>query len=482
MTQDTPARRPSVGRPHSGAGGALLSGTGRLAWPVRLYLLTAVLPIWFNLGPLALSTMRVLLIALLIPLLARLFSGKMGRILPTDILFILYSVWTVISLAINNPTHVIEFAGSTNVEFLGGYLLARAYIRDRGDFAALCRWLTFLTVATVPLAIIESLTREPVLLEFIRNLPGMDTFKRVYADPRWGLFRAQTVFAHPIHYGLFCSVVFPLSYIALKGTVSGVWRIGASGAILLGTFLSLSSGAFLSMILQLGIILWAAVFARVKARWKILLALFVFLYVLVDLLSNRTPMRVFMSYATFSAYTAFWRGLIFEYGMQNVWANPILGLGLNDWERPAFMVTGSVDNFWLLTAMRYGIPGFLTLVIGYFLPLWQIGRRDFDADQVLWRQRRAWSFTFASLSFTLATVAIWSSLYSFVFFMFGAGVWLLTAQPEDGNEKQADDAARPAGPSHARSDIPGRYTRFPPGTVAAPAPVTRQDLGSIPAR
>lgn len=428
------------------------------------------------------STMRVLLIILIVPLLLRCFSGKMGRIIPTDFLFILYSVWTTIALAINTPSHVIQFAASTNIEFLGGYFLARAYIRNRGTFAALCKWLVFLAVATVPLAIFESLTRDPILLEAIRSIPGINTFQRVYSDPRWGLFRAQTVFAHPIHYGLFCSLAFPLAYIGLNGLVSWVWRIVASAAILVGAFLSLSSGAFLSVLLLLGLIFWATVFSRVKARWLLLLGLFIFLYVLIDLLSSRTPTRVFMSYATFSAHTAFWRGLIFEYGMQNVWANSIFGLGLNDWVRPEWMGTSSVDNFWLLTAMRYGIPGFLALAIGYFLPLWKIGRRDFDADPVLWHQRRAWSFTFASLSFTLSTVAIWSSVYSFVFFMFGAGIWLLTAQPDDGNEKRGDYPARPAGLSHARPGAHRRYTRFPRGSVASSAPVTRQEFGSTPAR
>ena len=33
---------------------------------------------------------------------------------------------------------------------------------------------------------------------------------------------------------------------------------------------------------------------------------------------------------------------------------------------PSFMVSNSVDNFWLITAMRYGIPAFV-LMLGTYL-------------------------------------------------------------------------------------------------------------------
>ena len=133
-----------------------------------------------------------------------------------------------------------------------------------------------------------------------------------------------------------------------------------------------------------------------------------------------------MSYATFSAHNAYWRSLIFEWGMINLWGSPIFGIGLNDWVRPFFMHSSSIDNFWLLNAMQYGIPGFVLLGVGYLPALWWVGRRNFDADQRLFQLRRAWMLTFAGLTLTLCTVHVWTSIYSFVFFLFGAGMWFLT--------------------------------------------------------
>ena len=36
------------------------------------------------------------------------------------------------------------------------------------------------------------------------------------AQPRWGLERAQTVFPHPIHFGVFCASVLGLAFYSLE--------------------------------------------------------------------------------------------------------------------------------------------------------------------------------------------------------------------------------------------------------------------------
>jgi hypothetical protein len=141
-----------------------------------------------------------------------------------------------------------------------------------------------------------------------------------------------------------------------------------------------------------------------------------------------------MHYMTFSAQTGYWRIAIFEWGMINVWDNPIFGIGLNDWVRPEWMHSSSVDNFWLLMTMRYGIPGFVFLAVGYLIGLIRLIWCDLQHDQQLLMLRQAWVFTFLGLSFVLFTVHVWGNMYSFVFFMFGAGVWMLDAKPSSESE------------------------------------------------
>jgi len=437
----------------------------RLPRPVVLYLASVLLPVLFNAGSLALSLQRVFLLVMVVPLTVNLLRGRYGRLMWTDVLFFLHIGWATVALAVNNPDRVIQNMGSTSIEFLGGYLIGRAYIRNAEDFIAFARLFVFLVLCTVPLALHEAVTGRPVIIEMIRSLPGVTSVGIVNIDPRMGLERVQALFAHPIHYGLFCGTAFSLAFVGLRGILSDTMRYLMSAAIGLCVFLSLSSGALLPLVLQIGLILWAGALRSVRQRWLILLGLFMLAYVAIDLFSNRTPIKVFMSYATFSAHNAYWRGLIFEWGMVNVRANPVFGIGLNDWVRPFFMRSGSMDNFWLVNAVRYGIPGFVLLALGYLPALWWIGRRDLDADRRLWQIRRAWMFTFFGLTMTLCTVHVWTAVYSFVFFVFGAGMWLLRAEPATASPGTSPDTS----PGTSRAG-PGLRRDRPAPIAAADTP------------
>ncbi len=404
-------------------------GVGRLPVVVWLYLASIALPVGFDIGSLSMSFMRALLLITIIPLFFTLISGRAGRVLPTDIFFILHILWAVVAMAVNSPNQVVENMGSTSAEFLGGYLIGRTLIRTPETFAAFSRALFALVIISLPFVLLESQNGVPIILEAINSVPGLTTYVNIFDTTRMGLERSQWVFAHPIHYGLFCSVGFSLCVVAFKGIFADTkrWVMG----VLIGTctFLALSSGALLALAMQLGLISWAWIFRNHRHRWWYLVGLFVLAYIVVDLLSSRTPIKVFMTYATFSAWNAYWRSIIFEWGMINVWANPFFGLGLRNWVRPSYMSSGSMDNFWLVMAVRYGIPGFLFIVLGYAAAIRRIMRRDFSMDPVVTQFRLAWVFTFLGLSFTLCTVHIWTAIYSFVFMMLGSGMWMATYQP-----------------------------------------------------
>jgi hypothetical protein len=110
--------------------------------------------------------------------------------------------------------------------------------------------------------------------------------------------------------------------------------------------------------------------------------------------------------------------------MVNVWNNPVFGLGLEDWVRPHFMYSGSMDNFWLALAVRYGLPGFGLLALAWISGL----ARVFLAQTSHTQLRYGWAFCMLGLTFTLATVHIWTAVYSFTFFLLGAGQWMAEAQ------------------------------------------------------
>ena len=150
-------------------------------------------------------------------------------------------------------------------------------------------------------------------------------------------------------------------------------------------------------------------------------------YIAIDLFSTKTPFHVFVNYFTFSKQSAYNRILIFEFGTAEVARHPIFGIGLGEWERPIWM-SDSMDNFWLATAVRYGLPA-LILLLGLLLGLvWAVGQRKNLPAQ--WRRaRHAWAFTLFGITVAAATVHLWNALFVLFFFLLGAGAWLLDAKP-----------------------------------------------------
>ena len=461
------------------------SDSAKLPLVVILYLIFVITPVEFKLGTVSLTPLRMLLLVLVIPLTGRLFSGQFGKAMAVDYLFFIHMAWATLAVAVNNPNRVVENVGSAAVEFLGGYLIARAYIRTPDQFEALIKALMVIVFALLPFTLPESFGGRAVIPHIVESV-GLGTVKQVDIPKRMGLYRVQNVFAHPIHYGLFCSVTFSLVLLGLHERMSLAKRLLGCAAIMIAVFLSLSSGALLAVILQAFLLAWAFIFRKSKQKWLLLLGMIMLGYVTIDLLSNRTPTKVFMSYATFSSQTAYYRSIIFDYGMQNVWANPIFGLGLRTWFRPAYMKSGSVDNYWLVMAMKYGIPGFTLVTMGYFWGLFKVGRTNVDFSMRVWRLRLAWMITFCGLSFTMTTVHVWTAIYSFVFFFYGSGMWIIYYKPED---EGATVAAETASKIDPRKMVYQRDHRQPEvdRTASGPAysrhhaePQSRQEAASPP--
>ena len=433
--------------------------SNRLSPVVLLFLLCVILPVRFYAGPLLLTNLRILLLLLIVPLGINLLRGRYGPVRVTDWAIGAHLLWQVVALAVTTPESVVAQTGSTGAEFVGGYLVGRAFIRTSAQFYGFARLLAWTLLLVFPLTLFELNTGHSLILDFLSALPGVGTENHNHMEGRLGFERVQMTFPHPIHFGLFSCSVLSIVFVGLKGDVKTWLRWAAAGVIGVSTFASLSSGALLPMLLQVGLIAWAWGLRRVRRRWLVLFGLFVLAYVTIDLLSNRTPIRVMMSYATFDAHTAYWRGIIFDWGIRNVLGSSehgipsarLFGIGFADWVRPHFMNSASVDNYWLLMSMRFGILGFLTIAFAWLWTLWHLGRKDFAGDAALERTRLAWMFTFTALALTLCTVHIWSATYSYVYFLFGAGMWLFDAEP-------GDKDAPP--PQEGRPQASSAYTRF----------------------
>jgi len=258
-----------------------------------------------------------------------------------------------------------------------------------------------------------------------------------------GLERTFGPFDHPILYGVFCASSFSLAYFVLaQRQLMKFGNLTKIAGVVLATFMSASGGPYLVLMMQGFVASWERVLGKIQGRWAALFSLFAAAYVAIDLFSTRTPFHVFVTYFTFSKQSAYNRILIFEYGTAEVARHPIFGIGLGEWERPPWM-SDSMDNFWLATAVRYGLPALLFLLALLFGLVWSVGqRKNLPPD---WkRARHAWAFTLFGITVAAATVHLWNALFVLFFFLLGSGAWLLDAKPEQKRRVQGGLKPGPA--------------------------------------
>lgn len=451
-----------------------------LSHPVMLamLLLTATQPYLFQVGPLVIGPYRLVLMLISVPLFLGWAQGKYGgRVLP-DFLLLGYIVWSFISLIVNGQAdRATEFAVSQMFDIFVAYLLGRAAIRSREDFYFFAKFFLGVLLFLLPFAVLESTKGLMILQNIFRPVPGLLVFKptTLTYPPRLGLMRAMTGITHPIVYGVLCSMAFSLAIVALKYADGGMslvkrilWSLGSAG----GTFFSLSAGAFTGVILQLGLIAWDVILRTRRYRWKLLGGMSAFVYVILDIFGGRPPLVILARYVAFSGETAWNRYMIWQYGTAYVGHHRIFGGGLfTDWERESWM-PASVDNHWLLQAMRWGIPGCALLLGMYFYILVRLTRADLEHDPAAAAIRKAFVFIFIGMFFQLGTVLVWQVTYSLMLVMLGGAVWLFNEPDKIAPRPGAAAESGPATPARRGRPVPSAAPEAPSGPpVAGKAPV-----------
>lgn len=418
---------------------------------LTVFILTMILPVSFNLAGQRLSPARIMLLLAFIPLLVQLLGGRAGRINAVDVSMTVFCIWQFLSLLVADGLGRFAYAGITLVEILGGYLVGRCLVRNIVDFRLVWKVHLLTLLILFPFVLIDSLTGRELWTEMLDKL-GDVVWRDRSSRPRMGFERVITGFEHPILYGLYCSIGFAVGFYAMRaGFMLSVIRTGFVGVM---TFLSLSSGALLSVVLQGGLITWGWMS---KGMWKLLLGVFLSVTVFLQIASNRGPVVLFIEKFTFSPGNAWTRILQWQYGTAEVMRQPVFGMGLGgDWERPSWLVN-SIDNYWLVIAMRHGLPGVALIFLTLVLLVWRITRAR-DLPPEIDRCRTGYMITLTGLCFTLATVHIWGAVNVFSMFYLGAGIWIAEAA----GRKHCSAAPLPAMPA---LELPYRRS-FPTGRPA----------------
>ena len=408
-------------------GAGLLENTwSKVSIPIVVFVVALVWPLSssFVFAGLFLPVYRIALLFLLPIAAVSLLTNRVRPALPdffitgfsvlqAAVLIAHYGVTSQISvfgLGGASTTTVIANIGSTFVDSLGPYLLARAYIRTERDVAAAVRVLIVATLLIGVFALAESLS-------------GVSLFGAVgrSAGARFGFYRAAGPFPHAILWGLFGASTFIFATAEAVVGGSTLRRLAIPLLLAIAVASSVSSSPIAALAIQGLLILWFRFTSDTPKRGFYFLVGCLCAYLFVDLLSNRTPIQVLFSYAALDPATGYMRTLIWQFGWADFMTSPFIGIGFQNWARPVWMGP-SLDAFWLVILLHYGLLGTLPLVMGIAAAL-RSAVRNQKPTKVGTEPRFVfyWIASLVSLIVAGFTVHLW--LQNFAEFFFLIGMW-----------------------------------------------------------
>lgn len=409
------------------------------ATPLFLYFLGVILPseLAVNLFGMALIPVRLVLIVFFVPAVLRLMRSRDVRFQAFDAFLLLALVWLAIALIVNNGfERGAKFGGSLLLESLGGYILARAYVRNGTEFAYAVGTYFLFVMVTALIAIPETFLRLQFVHDLAAAISGLPKAVIGSEAGRLGLARANSTFDHPILYGVFCASALGLVWYLQD---AGRERWIRAGLLFGATFCAVSSAPFLAFFMIAGYIVWERYTRPIPSRVALMVALGVLMLLAIELLSNRSAVQVLIGIVALDHWTAYYRILIWENAAGDIARSPLFGIPLNSWTRPQWM-TGSVDSFWLNTALLGGLPAVGFMMAGILILMKRVHTWRGPETRARWAARYGWTATMLALALQAFTVHYWGSMNSLFFFLVGLGAWVTDSR--DG--LVTADTARPA--------------------------------------
>ena len=418
---------------------------------------------------------RVALFILFPIAIIRLLSQRGMKLRAFDIFFLLFNFWTVgIFMYHQGQQEGLVYGGSQALESLGAYLVARVWIRTEDDLRAVLRVLGYAILVAALIALPETLLGQIFTHNMLHALTGY--YHPIGIEERMGLTRAYGVFDHPIHYGTFCATLAAMFWYSQDTTGE---RIKIAALLVGATVLGLSSAPLLCLGIQAGALLWDKATRWLPKRAWISLFIFIVAYIGAALASTRGPIAVIATGMTLDPWTGFYRLQIWENGMSNVWMYPLTGLGLKEWDRPAWMVSSTVDSYWLVVMMRMGFPALLLLITAIFLLVRSVNKRTMKGNITSLRSfARGWEMSLIAISMVATTVHMWNVTHAYFFFFLGiAGMF---ADPVKQRAKvKSKSAAKPTEPRKVNpAPMPGPWPH--PGPYHGPQPQPFAGLAGPP--
>ena len=314
-----------------------------------------------QLGTIDFTLRRIVIVALFAKLLLQTNLPGRFKFIWLDKLVIIYFGAQLLSGALTGTSLTAFFENRAGGAFdmVLPYFAVRMIVQTRQQYLTLLKWVMIISAPLAVIGLYQCVTGQN-LLAFLRG-PVVSESASYTSKARLGLYRADTVFSHPIMYGLFFAVLGPVCAGILHSVRNHkTLYLAGLGFFAVGVFSSMSSGPLLAALLSM---LFIAVWWWRK-YWKPIVVTVIVLCGSVEIISNRHFYDVLGSF-TLNPRTAWYRTrlvevALFEGGMSGHW---VTGYGYNadpGWG-PKIDGRSHTDtvNHYILVLSRYGLVGLI---------------------------------------------------------------------------------------------------------------------------
>ena len=218
------------------------------------------------LGGINVTPGRFIVMLLFVPALAKLLKRGRSRV-TADFFAVALAAWMLGSSYLNGG--FTPYVGAEALEFLGAYLVGRAFIFGPSNLQTFVTALKQITIILIALATLDPLFGGNIMLNSFGIIHNPEV--------RLGLVRAASVFEGAERYGTFCAAAAAIFFYSERG----VSRVLYVSLTFFGCALSLSSGPYMGLAIVISIFVYDSILKQYPWRWKALTsAIFEFLLII----------------------------------------------------------------------------------------------------------------------------------------------------------------------------------------------------------
>ncbi|HXT09033.1 MAG TPA: hypothetical protein VN715_19115 [Roseiarcus sp.] len=349
---------------------------------------------------------RICVILLLAPALMTLTRGG-ARFRWPDAFALATAGWIVIaSVSVKGPAALLTAAGGEALEYLGAYLIGRAFFAGTPTLRELLHVLRIVTVVLLLFALADRVTGQWIIENTAASLMHVTP---AGANYRLGVIRATASLDHPILLGAFFAVVSTLFCFSNE---SPMRRIPYILAGLVGCYLTLSSASVMAWGIGVAAFFYDRLLRTFPWRWGLFWAALASLMAAVMVVAN-APLGWVLTHLTWDPQSAYFRYLIWNHAIDWIAQSPFVGFDfskLND-----SILDASVDCVWLVYALRFGVPMIVFLFLTNLTAVWPLkqgAKPDADGDFLI-RMSRGCTVMLLLFMFIGLTVHFWNFMWIF---------------------------------------------------------------------